>query len=58
MPKFYARAQGDDARIREVSSQLPPPCDLQAGKLVQRFAFAPEMTRAYADIAFNPGARS
>jgi hypothetical protein len=61
MSEFYistaARAQGDEAQIREVSSQ-PAPHDLQARRLGHRFAFTPEMARTYADLAFNAGVHS
>jgi hypothetical protein len=40
------------------NAQLLPPRDLQAWKLVQRFALTPETARAYADLAFNAGVRS
>jgi hypothetical protein len=63
MSRFYnstaARAQADEAQMREVSPQPAAAAhDLQARRLGRQFAFTPEMARTYADLAFNAGARA
>jgi hypothetical protein len=62
MSKFYnstaARAQADEAQMREASPQLAAAHDLQARRLGQRFALPPETARTYAYLAFAAEVRS
>ena len=46
-----ACAQADAAKIQAISP--PQTLDLQARKLLQRFAMAPELARAVAVLAFD-----